>query len=160
MPEEGRKGASVLTSRLDVVVILLLSILFVLTGCGKKGPPFLPEKDISLIVARLSADWKDGAFHFQGEIAGPQDEIDASSNIKGCRIFYAFYSVDSPPCEGCPIDYTVLKEIEGTVINEGQFLCNVSGEKKKGIYFFKVRLIGQEGETGPYSDRAKLVVDD
>ncbi len=149
-----------MTSRQGVVVILLLSILFVLTGCGKKGPPFLPEKDISLRVARLSADWKDGTFHLQGDIVGSQDEMDASSDIKGCRIFYAFYSVDSPPCEGCPIDYTVLKEIEDNVINEGQFLCNVSGEKKKGIYFFKVFLIGKAGETGPYSDRAKLVIAD
>ncbi len=145
--------------KIKIVVIILLSILFAITGCGKKGPPFLPEKDISLRVARLSADWKDGTFHLQGGIAGSQDEMDASSNIKGCIIFYAFYPADSPPCEGCPIDYTVLKEIEDTVINEGQFLCNVPRERKKGIYFFKVRLIGREGETGPYSDSAKLVIE-
>ncbi len=148
-----------MTARIEIVVIILLSILFVITGCGKKGPPFLPEKVISLRVDRLSADWKNGTFQFLGGIAGPQDEIDASSSIKGCRIFYAFYPADNPPCEDCPIDYTVFKEIEDTLINESQFLCNVSGEKKKGIYFFKVRLIGQEGEIGPDSDRAKLVIE-
>lgn len=143
-----------------ILLILLLAILFVPIACGKKGPPFFNEKDFSLGVAQLSVEWKEGGFSLQGEIVGPENEIETSSNIKGCRVFYACYPVDDPPCEECPVEYRLLEEIDGQVISEGRFLCEVPEKKENGIYFFTVRLIGQKGEIGPYSDTAKLVIDD
>ena len=113
---------------------------------------------MSLVVDQLSAEWRDGAFHLQGKIAGPQEESDNPSGVTGCRIIYACYPADNAPCEDCPIDYSGLKEIQGQVINQGRFVCEFSEEKAEGIYFFKVCLIGQKGETGPYSSRAKLVI--
>ena len=142
-----------------ILLILFLAILFAPIACGKKGPPFLPEKDFSLQVTQLSIEWKDGGFRLKGNIVGSQNEIENPSNIKGCRVFYACYPVDDPPCETCPIEYRLLKEIEGQVISEGRFLCEVLVKKKNGIHFFTVRLIGQKGEIGPYSDRGKFVID-
>ena len=142
-----------------IILILLLAFLFAPIACGKKGPPFFTEKDLSLGVAQLSVEWKTGGFRLKGELVGAQNEIENLSNIKGCRVFYATYPVDAPPCDECPIEYRLLKEIEGQVISEGRFLCDVLVNKKNGIYFFTVRLIGQKGEIGPYSDRAKFVID-
>ena len=81
------------------------------------------------------------------------------SDIEGCRIYHAAYPLDNPPCEGCPIDYGEFQEITAEVTALGEFSCRAPGKKRKGIHFFKVRLIGQKGEVGPFSDRAKLVVD-
>jgi len=149
-----------LKKKQGIILILLLAILFAPIACGKKGPPFLPENDLSLQVAQLSVDWKDGGFRLKGAIVGFENELEDSTNIKGCRVFYACYPVDDPPCEDCPIEYRVLKEIEGQVISEGRFLCDVLEKKANGIHFFRVCLLGQKGGTGPYSDRAKLVIDD
>ena len=142
-----------------LILILLLAILSIPIACGKKRPPFLPERDLSLGVAQLSVEWIRGGFRLNGNLVGPQNEIEKPSNIKGCRVFYACYPVDDPPCENCPIEYTLLKEIEGQVISEGRFLCEVLVKKKDGIHFFTVRLIGQKGEIGPCSDRGKFVID-
>jgi len=148
-----------LKQKQGIILILLLAILLAPIACGKKGPPFLPAKYFSLQVAQLSVEWKKGGFRLKGEIVRPKNEIENPTNIKGCRVFYACYPVDDPPCENCPIEYSLLKEIEGQVVSEGRFLCEVLVKKKNGIYFFTVQLIGQKGEIGPYSDRAKFVID-
>lgn len=142
-----------------IILAICLAILFVPTACGKKGPPFLPEKSLSLRVTGLNVEWKYQGLRLRGELVGPEYELENPLNIKGCRVFYASYPLDNPPCEDCPIEYRLLEEIEGQVISEGQFLCEISVDKKDGIHFFTVRLIGQKGEVGPYSDRAKFVID-
>ena len=144
--------------RTSIVWILLVVVFSVLSACGKKGPPFLPEREMPLIVEQFTAEWRDGVFYLQGKIKSPQEEIDNPSGVTGCRIIYACYPADNAPCEDCPIDYRGLKEIEGSVINQGGFVCEFSEKKASGICFFKVCLIGQKGETGPYSSRAKLVI--
>jgi hypothetical protein len=148
-----------LKKELGIIISLLLAILFVPTACGKKGPPFLHEKALLLRVTGLSVEWKYKGFRLKGELVGPKHEIENPSNIKGCRVFYASYPLDAPPCEGCPIEYRLLEEIEGQVISEGRFLCEILVEKKDGFHFFAVRLIGRKGEIGPYSNRAKFVID-
>ena len=111
-----------------------------------------------LVVDQLNAEWRNGVFYLQGEIKGPEELMEDPSGVAGCRIIYACYPADNAPCEDCPIDYNGLKEIQAHVINQGRFACELPEEKAKGIYFFKVCLIGQGGETGPYSERAIVVV--
>jgi len=149
-----------LKQRLKIVFFLLLCICLVPAACGKKGPPFLPTGENLLRVEGLQADWENRVFHLNGTIVDAQGQAKDTSTITGCRVFHARYALDNPPCEGCPIDYKTFKEIKGQVINEGGFSCRVPGRQKKGIHFFKVRLIGRKGEIGPFSDRAKLMVDD
>ncbi len=139
-------------------LILLFALFFVPVACGKKGPPFLPKVEFSLGVKKLSAELKKGGVYLQGNIIGPQDETIDSSTISGCKVFYAFFPVDNPPCEGCPIKFRLLKEIEGKVTIDGRFFCEVLEKKMTGIYFFKVRLTGKNGGIGPHSNRAKLVL--
>lgn len=140
------------------VLFLLLVAFSVPSACGKKGPPLLPKRQMSLAVEQLRAEWRDGRFFLQGKITEPKDQIDDPSGVTGCRIVYASYPADDAPCEGCPIDYRGFKEIEGKVIDQDRFACEFSEEKAEGVYFFKVCLMGQKGESGPYSDRVKLVV--
>jgi len=142
-----------------VVLGLLLSVFFMSAFCGKKGPPFLPEKEIPFRVEQLKAVCDRDVFYLKGTVFGPQGPVGDFSNITGCRIYHACYDLDNPPCEGCPIDYGPFKEIKGEIVAQGNFSCRVPIKKTKGIHFFKVCLMGPRGETGPFSDRAKLVIE-
>jgi predicted small lipoprotein YifL len=150
-----------LRQRQYIVLILILAIVFITAGCGRKKPPFLPKKEIPIRVEHLDAVWENGVFHLKGMVLFPEGGKEKMPPISGCRVYYAFYAQNSPPCEGCPIDFAVLREIEGTVVAEKEFSCDISMKKKKGIHFFKVCLTGKNGEKGPLSDRAKaIIVDD
>ncbi len=141
-----------------IAFILLLAVFFVPAACGKKGPPFLSAGQSTLRVEQLKAEREGGFFHLKGTVVDSHKLAKDVSNVTGCRIYHACYPLDEPPCEGCPIEYGVLKEIKGEIITQGKFSCQVPLKEKAGIHFFKVRLIGRMGETGPYSDRAKLVI--
>jgi predicted small lipoprotein YifL len=148
-----------LKQRQSIVFIILIAFFFVPVACGKKGPPFLPDKEFPFRVAPLKAECENGVIHLKGTVVDSQGRVMDMSDIKGCRIYHACYALDNPPCEGCPIDYGKFKEITAEVTTEGKFSCRAPGKKGKGIHFFKIRLIGQKGEIGPFSDRAKLEID-
>jgi predicted small lipoprotein YifL len=146
--------------RQGIALILLLTVFFTAQACGKKAPPFLPKRETPFKVEQLKAECVDGVFHLTGAIVDSEGRAKEVSNITGCRVYHACYALDNPPCEGCPIDYGEFKEIKGDIITQGQLSCRVPLEKEKGIHFFKVCLIGQEGEIGPMSDSTKLIIED
>jgi predicted small lipoprotein YifL len=147
-----------LRQRQYIVLILILAVVFITAGCGRKKPPFLPKKNIPIRVENLEAVWEDGFFHLRGTAVYPEGRKEKMPAVSGCRVYYAFYAQNSPPCEGCPIDFALLREVEGAVVTEKAFSCDVPMKKKKGIYFFKVCLTGQNKEKGPLSDRAKVTI--
>jgi predicted small lipoprotein YifL len=150
-----------LRQRPYIVLILILAIVLITAGCGRKKPPFLPKKEIPIRVEHLEAVWENGVFHLKGTVVYPKGGKEKMPPVSGCRVYHAFYAQNSPPCEGCPIDFAMLREIEGTVVADKGFSCDVPMKKKNGIHFFKVCLTGQNGEKGPLSDRAKaIIVDD
>lgn len=144
--------------RQGIILIFFLAVFVLPIACGKKGPPFLPDREISLRIDPLQAEYKDGTFRLKGAVVDSKDRKIDFSDITGCRIYHACYPLDDPPCEGCPIQYGAFKEIRGGVITENAFSCEFPVKKKKGIHFFKVRLVGPKGEIGPASQRAKLVI--
>jgi len=149
-----------LKQRRYIVLILLWAILLAPVACGKKGPPFLAKKVISKRVEQLNAEWRNGGVVLKGQIVEPKDQEKDGSNVTGCIVYHALFALEKPPCEGCPIEYRTYKNIEEEVIAREGFSCRVPEMKKRGIHFFKVRLIGQNGEIGPSSNRAKLIIDD
>lgn len=156
--DEAKMGAAGL-NRLPVflLVALLTAFMVLLLGCGKKGPPFLPEKKLAAKVDRLTGKWENGQARLEGYIKG-----DDKNNVDGtcCRVYLVWYSADSPPCQGCPIKMTGFKEIKEKVVSGDRFTCDVPGVEKKGIWFFEVRLIGRNGAIGPPSDKVKLKIED
>ncbi len=143
-----------------IVFGLIWVIFFVLLACGKKGPPFIPEREITLLVEQLNAEWKEGAFYLTGTVVDVQDNAENATDITGCRVYHAWYPLHNPPCEGCPIDYGTFNEIRGEFITREGFSCKIKGTEKRGLHFFKVCLIDRKGESGPYSDEAKLIIED
>ena len=147
--------------RLDraLLFVVLAAMFLALTACGKKGPPFLPERKIFSRVEQLQAELENGVVELKGHIAPPQARKKDTSDITGCRIYHTWYALDNPPCEDCPIEFPDHQDITGEVNTGAGFSCQVPVKKRKGIHFFEVRLLGRRGAIGPLSDRAKLIVD-
>ncbi len=140
--------------------IIILAVLLASVACGKKGPPFLPKPVISKRVEQLKAERENENAVLKGQIVEAKDQEKNTSYVVGCRVYHAFFTLENPPCQGCPIEYQAYNDIEEEVITEDEFSCMVRGIKKKGIHFFKVRLIGPQGEMGKFSNRAKLIIED
>ena len=138
---------------------LLLAILVTATACGRKGPPFIAQKDFKLGVVRLTGERVGGRFHLKGDIQGPGNQKGARASIKGCRIYYAEYLERTPPCADCPIAYQGYYGFGSEVVTDGKFFCRVPGKREGRIYFFKVYLLCPEGSMGPPSNRIQVAVD-
>ena len=139
------------------LLVFLAVVLMIFSGCGRKGPPFLSEqKDLTVRVDQLEGAWKDKFLVLKGLIQGDDTSL---ALITGCRVYYAWYSLDRPPCEGCPIDMTNFRDITDQIIRDDQFECRLPAFKQKGICFVMVRIMDKEGRLGPASDRIKLISD-
>ena len=126
------------------------------SGCGKKAPPFLPQKeDFRVKVDQLEGAWEDRSVILKGVVIQGDDE--SSPLITGCRVYYVWHPLDRPPCEGCPVEMTRFRVITSKMINDNQFKCRMPAFKQKGICFIMVRITEKEGRLGPASDRIKLI---
>jgi predicted small lipoprotein YifL len=126
-------------------------LMATLPGCGKKGDPFLPQKEVSAKVINLRGEWEKGNILLRGEIS-------ARNEVAGARVYYAQYPLENPPCEGCPIEYQGHQSFGAEVVTEEGFLCIVPIKVRGQVYFFRVNLMGPGGEMGPPSETVKVVV--
>jgi hypothetical protein len=139
-------------------IFLVLAVFVCSSACGKKAPPFLPDKDLSLRVEQLTAERQGGKIFLKGKVVNVKSRPAPESDLGGCNVYYAFYAPDNLPCEGCPIAYRLFGEIRQPVVAQGRFVCQISVEEKPGVHFFEVRLVGPGGEVGPSSDKARLTI--
>ena len=146
-------------NRISMFLLAAFAAVFMvlLPACGKKGPPFLPEKKLVTKVDRLTGKWEDGKVRLEGYIEGDDKR---RSDVTGCRIYHTWYPMDNPPCEGCPIEMKDFKEIKEKVVSGDRFNYEVLDVEKKGVWFFQVRLVGRNGAVGPPSERVKVTIDD
>jgi hypothetical protein len=129
-------------------------------GCGKKGPPVLPDRELPFYVQRLKADMKNGTVFLTGNVVAPEiEEGSEAPLITGCRVYSSCFALNAAPCEGCPIDYKLHKELRWEGSGE-DFECKLMDISEKGIYFFKVRLLGPNHAIGPPSNQVKLIIDE
>ncbi len=145
-------------SRIRAILWCLL-ILAVFTAsipaCGKKGPPFLPEKRSEVKVGQLTGKWVDGRISLEGTIEG----TDKGSDVTGCRIYRAWYPEGHSPCEGCLIEMAEFTDKVETTVSGDRFACVVPVAENEGIWFLEVCLIDSRGAVGPPSERVKVTMD-
>lgn len=138
-----------------LVFLAFLCILF--SGCGRKSPPFLSaQRNVTVRLDQLQGAWMKQSLALKGLIQG---DSASRSFIAGCRVYYVWYPLDEPPCEGCPIDMASFRDISDQIIKNDQFECRLPAFKQKGICFVMVRLMEKEGLLGPESNRIKLISD-
>lgn len=151
------EGAATVSRISAILVFSLLSAVFMVLfpACGKKAPPFLPEKKLTVKVDQLAGKWVDGQIRLEGTIEGG----DKGSDITGCKIYHAWYPEDDPPCEGCPIEMALFTGAVDTKVSGDRFTCDIPAAKKKGIWFIEVRLTDSHGAVGPPSERIRLKIE-
>lgn len=137
-------------------LLVLLAVSFLFYGaCGKKGPPFIAEKSFPLRVEALKGVADSGRIILAGAVPGAKA---GSLDVSGCTVYHVRYSLDAPPCEGCPVKLTKLKTVRGEVVSGDRFRCEIPEVNDPGIHFFRVRLRGGEEIEGPPSERIKVVI--
>lgn len=129
-----------------------LGILTATLGCGKKGDPFLPQKEVSAKVTDLRVEREKGNIFLKGQISAPKE-------VEGARVYYAQYPLENPPCEGCPIEYQGHHSFGAEVVTEEGLRCRVPVKVQGQVYFFRVNLIGPGERMGPPSETVKVVVE-
>ncbi len=154
--ESGMKRTMARERRFFVVCFTLVVLFVVLcTGCGRKSPPFIPEqKPFVLRVETLEGAFLEKGLRLGGQVQGDDESL---SRIAGCRVYYVWYPMDAPPCEGCPIEMKNYRDIMDRIIDHGRFSCFLPGFKQKGICYVTVRLMEKGERLGPKSNRIKLI---
>jgi hypothetical protein len=138
-------------------LLLLAAGLGAAPGCGKKGDPAVPRKGFTASVENLSGAWKGPFIALRGDLAGVPDLNEAARRLQGCRVYYGAYDPAEPPCESCPVRYHGYHEFGVDAFTSGEgFACRVPGKRKDALYFFKVHVIGPEGDLGPASARVRV----
>lgn len=135
-----------------LVFICASGILLGAVACGKKGDPFLPRQAFSARVTDLKGEQVKGDILLKGKITSRE-------GLEGARVYYAQYSLENAPCEGCPIEYQGYQAFGAEVIMEDGFSCDMPAKSEQHIYYFRVNLIGPGGTIGPPSDTVKVVVE-
>ena len=139
--------------------VVSLGLILVLLACGKKGPPFLPDRSMALRIEDLKGEWQGENAVLKGRIVAPSGREEALQDVTGYRVYHAWYPLERPPCDGCPVEYQWSKDMERVEVLGNKFSCQIPGIRKKGIHFFEVRLVGRRGAVGERSNRIRLVVD-
>ena len=142
--------------RRRVILVLLLSVVLAFWACGKKTPPFLNQNAFSVKVMNLKGEWHQGELYLKGDIVSSKDQGGNSPRVNGCKVYYAQYPTNHPPCEGCPIQYQGYEKFGPEVITSDGFRCRVPMKENELIYFFKVHLIGADGAVGPASNTVRV----
>jgi hypothetical protein len=143
-----------------LLFLLLFGVFFLaLPACGMKGPPFLPKGRALFEVQQLTGEWEDGEVYLKGHVVPPRGSEKNTTDVLSCRIYHARYDLEDPPCEDCPIEYNMFKDIKTEVMTGNNFHCRVPWIKEKGVHFFKVRLLGPKEVLGPPSNEVKLTIE-
>jgi hypothetical protein len=152
---KGHNHRTAIPNRVRVSLLLFFGAVLIglMPACGKKGPPFLAEKQLDARVDALTGTWKDGEIRLEGTI---HQGADKGAPITGCVVDHAWYPEDQSPCEGCPIEMSPFSGPVDTTISGDRLICTIPVSKTGGTWFWEVRLTGAGGAVGPPSKRVRL----
>ncbi len=134
---------------------LLMGSLLITPACGKKGPPYIPKKPITAKVVDLKAERSGNDIVLEGSIGG-LGEPGKEKPFTGLRVYFAQYPLKDPPCADCPIEYKDHYDLGSEVIKGERFLYRLKDRPKDQIYFFRMNIIGPEGNLGPPSNQVQI----
>jgi hypothetical protein len=136
-------------------LVVALGLLLMVPSCGKKAPPFLAQKNFDGKVSSLNAEVREGYIFLKGNVLNAQG---GAGNLAGCRVYFAQYSPDDAPCDGCPIEYQGYHSFGPEVVKDGKFFCKIDEITPGQVYFFRVSLVGPKEVLGPPSNDVRVEV--
>ena len=135
--------------------ILLLVALLVTPACGKKSPPYLPQKPFTATVMDLKGERSGDDIVLEGKIGGIVGPAEVKT-FTGARVYIAQFPLNNPPCDECPIEYHDRYDLGSEVFSGEKFLYRVPQRAKGKIYYFRVNIIGPEGVPGLPSNQVRV----
>jgi len=141
-----------------LTILLVLGLFLTLAACGKKAPPFLPQKTFGAKVVNLRVEYQNNILVLKGQVQGLNGIESPETQVSGCRVYYVQYPLEKKPCSGCPIEFRDHRQFGPEIINKEGFVCQMPDIKIGQIYYFKVLLIGPDGYLGPVSERISIEI--
>ena len=126
------------------VCLLLLMVAY--SGCGRKGPPVAPGAPELLPVAGLSYEISDDLVRISWSLATGG----AASTLTGYIVHRSVVSMDEDMCEGCPVLFQRVIELDKTIHSYGELL------EKGNRYIYKVVSVSKYGTISPDSEFIKV----
>lgn len=137
------------------VVALLCAILP--TGCGKKGPPKLPDVKTPVGVGNLEAKLDGGDIVLRWTATGAEQ---GENGVTGYLIYRSTEPLDEDACEGCPVLFQRGAKVP-LVDKQGARQVMVYRESflPDARYRFKVVPYDARGQLGPDSNIVRIDTD-
>lgn len=140
-------------ARLFPLVFVALALTLVSSACGMKGPPVPPAPSFTAAARQVSARVENGFVVLEGETYGKAHDLET---LSGCRVEYAWYAPGEEPCRGCPLEFRPVKNVEAVVAGPEGVSCRVPWSGDQGVHYYRLRLTGPTGTSGPPSEPASV----
>ncbi len=148
----GRIPSQILLGLVAVALCLVLP-----AGCGKKGPPKLPDVTPPSSVNNLAATLEGGDVVLRWTAAAAKKEDQAT---EGYLIYRSAEPVSEEACEGCPVLFQRAAKIP---LAEAVAASNAMVYREALLpatrYRFKVVPYDTQGQLGPNSNIVRIVTD-
>ena len=131
--------------RWPIRFIMVLAILIVTFGCGKKAPPVPPPEKAPPAVSDLRHQFEDGQFELSWRV--PEDVVQDRERVAGFTVQRSKLSLGGEDCTDCPVVFTAVAEIDASDMRhrDGQWITFAYREAlEQGFrYRYKVTAFGR-----------------
>lgn len=129
-----------------ITAFCLLLFMTAFTGCGRKGPPVAPGAPELIPVAGVSYELSDDLVRISWD---PAKGVGASI-VTGYVVHRSVVPIAEDSCEGCPVLFQRVAELDKTVHSYGEML------EKGNRYIYKVVSVSTYGTISPDSEYIKF----
>lgn len=128
-----------------VMATMVLLILTVNMGCGKKGPPLPPLALVPPAPIQLSYQLTADQVALQWKLV-PEFQKKAGDSDMGVEIYRATRALTADACQGCPLTFEKTAELPVTTLGHGESL-------ERGYrYFYRLRIVQGNTVFSEYSE--------
>jgi predicted small lipoprotein YifL len=137
------------------LVPMLIAVVFLLPGCGKKGPPIPPRQKPVPAVSDLK-------YSIDGDILTltwtiPREKEKEKTAFNGFIVYRSKKPISDSPCKNCPKLFQKVSDIPVDITNDTPGYENKNIEyreeiEKGFVYTYKVVLYTKSGVSGSDSN--------
>ena len=121
--------------------------MFLISGCGIKGPPVPPGYAKPPAVSDLQYQVTGSQLYLTWSVTSPKDATKKYS-VAGVGVFRLKQSLKNTPCKDCPQVFTLIKKIPA---RSGTMQFQDTIDKAFG-YYYKIVLYDAGNQTGEESN--------
>ncbi len=135
-------------------ILIMFTVFFLWTGCGKKAPPAAPKHYVPPVVEDLSYDLEGDMLNLTWTI--PQGQKKATGEPASCIVYRSKISLTDSDCRRCPAEFDPVAEILTGLGGSGKVVQKKMTYREKleknYQYTYKVILYTTNGLSGKDSN--------